>query len=207
MRKLIGLILLAALICIPCSAEESSILKMVSPKLKQFLADHPAALSALTGAISESLSNRTVNLFYFYSDDESIPRASHHYPAEASVGIVLRENQEACDEYIGLIFEIWNSQGEKRFKDLAEQAKSGVVSKADFVKGIQRQEFQAVQKVRALIAGLKLTDKERDTSYFVKKFVECPDNFEEFLTYKPRGVTRDQSKEYERLYDSIRRAP
>jgi hypothetical protein len=207
MRKSIALICLPILLSISSSAEDSGILKVVSPKLKQFLAEHSAASQTLVAVISESFSNRTVQLYYFYSDDDARPRALHYYPDDSAVGLLIRENQEVCDEYICLIFEILNSQGEKRFKDLAEQAKSGTVSKKDFARGIMRQEFQAILRVRGLLDGLKLKPKEKSASYYFKKFADCPDDFEKFLTYQPKGVTRDQFKEYEQAYDSLRKAP
>ena len=208
MRKYIALLWLTVLFCISCPAAESGVLKMASPKLRQFLADHPAALQALTGAISESFSNRTVRLYYFYSDDETVPRAGHYYPEKSSVGIVIRENQEPSDEYISLIFEILNSQGEKRFLDLVEQAKSGAISKTDFVRDLMRQEFQAVKKLRGLIDSFKLSKKEKDTSYFFKKFAECPEDFEAYLSYARKvSPNRDQTKEYEKAYDSLRKTP
>src|SRR5262245_51555087 len=74
-RKFFALIWLTTLFCGSCAAEEIGIFKTVSPKLKQFLVDHSAASNALVGAISESFSNRTVQLYYFYSDDEAQPRA------------------------------------------------------------------------------------------------------------------------------------
>jgi hypothetical protein len=205
MRKHIALIWLTAFFCIWCSAEESGVLKMVSPKLKQFFADHPAASQTLGGIISESFSNRTVQLYYFYSNDETVPRASHYYPAESAVRIFIRENQEPSDECICLIFEILNSQGEKRFQELIDEAKSGAVSKRDFVRGIMRQEFEAVKRVRGLLKSFKLSKKEISMSYMYNKFAQCPDDFEAYAVYKPKGVTRDQYKEYEQFYDSLQK--
>jgi len=123
------------------------------------------------------------------------------------VAILIRENQEPCDEFIGLIYEILNSQGEKRFQELFDEAKSGAVSKTDFVRGIMRQEFETVKKVRGLLENFKLSKKEKSTSYFFNKFSQCPNDFEAYVVYKPKGVTRDQFKEYEQLYDSLQKKP
>src|SRR5262245_13438390 len=145
MREFMALIWLTTLFWISCPAEEAGVPKMASPKLKRFLADHPAASQSLAGAISESFSNRTMMLYYFYSDDETQPRVFHKYPEQSVVLVVVRENQEPCDEFICLIFEILNSQDEKSFKDLSEQAKSGAISKADFSSAAMRQEFLVVK--------------------------------------------------------------
>jgi hypothetical protein len=207
MRKIIVLIALPILLCLSSLGEDGGVLNMASPKLKQFLANHSAASQTLVAAISESFSNRTVQLYYFYSNDEARPRALHYYPGDSAVGLAIRENQEPCDEYLCLIFEILNSQGEKRFKDLMEQAKAGTVSRKDFARGIMRQEFQAVQRVRGMLDGLKLSPEEKGASYYFKMFADCPDDFEKFLTYKPKGVTREPLKEYEQQYDSLRKKP
>jgi hypothetical protein len=195
------------LVCISYAAEEGGILKMASPKLREFLADRPSATRALNAAISESFSKRTLKLHYFYSDDETQPRAAHFYPADSVVCIVIRENQQPCDEYLCLIYEVLNSQGEKRFQDLAEQAKSGAITKTNFVREIIRQEFEAVKKVKEQLDSLKLEKKEQKTSYFFKRFAECPGDFEGFFTYKPNGARRDPFKVYEELYDSLQKKP
>jgi hypothetical protein len=187
--------------------EEISVLKTASPKLRRFLADHPAASQAIAGAISNAFTNRTVALFYLYCDDEYMPRADHYYPAEAQVCIVIRENQEPCDEFISLIFEILNSQGEKRFNELTEQAKSGAMSKSDYVKEVRRQEFQALKKVRGLLGGLKFSRSERSKSYFFGRVTEIPDDFEKFLTNDPKGMTIFEQRLYEQSFDSIRKNP
>ncbi len=204
MQKVIALLCLAVFLGASCSAEDTNFLKTVSPKLKQFLVDHSAASNALVAAISESFSNRTVYLYYFYSDDETRPRALHYYPDDSAVGIMIRENQEPCDEYICLVYEVLNSQGENRFKALFEQARSGAVSKEIFVRGVLHQEFQAVTRVRGLLDGFKLNTKEKSSSYYFKKFSDCPDDFEQFLIYKPKGSARDRVKEYERQYDALK---
>ena len=203
-----ALLWLAVLVCISCPAEERGVLRMASPKLKQFIANHPAAAQTLSGALSEAFSNRTVQVHYFYSDDESVPRASHSYPEETLVRIIIRENQEPCDEYICLLFEILNSQGEKRFREIIKEARSKTLSKPGFAREIMRQEFQAVKKVRGLVDRLQLGRSEKEASYFFKKFVECPDDFDAFLSYKRRvSPNRDQTKEYEKAYDSLLKTP
>jgi len=205
MRKYIILILLSTLLCISSGAQDSNLLSMVSPKLRRFLADHPAISKLLADAISEAFSDRKARLYYFYSDDESVPRAYHSYPDRSTVSITIRENQRPSDECIALIFEVLNSEGEKHFKVLMKQAQARAISKADFVMEIMRVEFRAVMKTRDLLSKFKLSKKEIAESHYYKRFTQCPSDFEGYLTYKrkvaPNG--RDQAKEYEQLYDSI----
>ena len=42
-----------------------------------------------------------------------------------------------------LIYEMLNSEGEKQFVNLFDQAKAGTVTKEDFIRGILQQEFVA----------------------------------------------------------------
>ena len=208
MRKKAILVLLAVLLSISCWAQGSNISNTVSPKLRQFLADHPAASRALSNALSEAFASRTVRLYYFYSDDESVARASHSYPDDSAVRIVIRENQEPCDECIGLIFEVLNSEGEKRFAELEQEAKFETLSKADFVKGIMMQEFQAVKKTRELIGNFKLSEKEITASYFYNRLIQCPNEFDEYLAYKKKvSPKRDDVTFYERQYDLLQKTP
>ena len=208
MNKKASLILLAVFLCISSPAQVTNIVSIVSPKLRQFLADHSTASKSLSSAFSEAFPTRTVQIYYFYSDDESVARASHYYPDKSVVGILIRENQQPCDECLCLIFEVLNSEGEARFEQLADQAKAWTISRADFVKEIMRQEFQAVKKTQALMGNFKLSPKEITDSYYYNLFIKCPSDFEDFLVYKKKGqVHRDQTKEYEQLYNSLRQTP
>jgi hypothetical protein len=204
----VALIFLSVLICASSWAEKPNILEMSSPKLRQFLVGHPVASVTLSNVFVEAFSNRSVQLFYFYSDNESIPRANHSYPDEASVNIFIRENQLPSDECICLIFEMINSEGEKRFLQLMDMAKSGTISKQDFVKEMMRQEFEAVRKIQSLIGGFNLSKPETQESYYYNRLAKCPSNFEDFLTYKKKvSPNRDQVKEYEQSYDYLQKNP
>jgi len=186
---------------------QGNILDMASSQLRKFLADHPGAASSLSNAVSEAFAGRTVQLAYFHTDDELVPRASHEFPTESSVNILIRENQQPCDEFIGLIYEVLNAEGDQRFAELEKQAIAGTITRTNFVRGIMRQEFPAVIRVQRLLKSFKLSEPETATSYFYSKIIYCPDNFEAYVTYRPPGVTRNQFKEYEQLYDSLQKKP
>ena len=194
----------------PCPfywGQDTNIVNMASLQLRKFLVDHPGATTSLSNAVLEAFAGRTVQLVYFHTDDESIPRASHQFPTESSVVIFIRENQEPCDEYICLIYEVLNAEGDQRFAELAKQATAGTISRTNFVRGIMRQEFPAVKRLQGLLDSFKLSEPEKSASYFFSKIIRCPDDFESYVTYRPPGVTRDQFKEYERLYDSLQKKP
>jgi hypothetical protein len=210
MRTVITHILLAVLVSASSQAQNSNIFSMVSPKLKQFLTTHPKASSTMSNVLSEAFSNRTVQLNYFYSNDESAAKAYHYFPDESSVCIVIRENQLPCDECICLIFEMLNSGGEKRFLELANMAKSGTMQKGDFVNEIRRQEFQAAKRMRTLLANFELSKKEKVKSCYYNNIIQSPNIFEEFLTYTKNlspQYYEQQTKHYEQEYDSLRKSP
>src|SRR2546430_1714706 len=68
------------LVCPLLWAGDTNFLSSVSPNLRKFLLDHPTAMKVLTNALSEAFSNRTVRLYYYYSDDPGERRANHFYP-------------------------------------------------------------------------------------------------------------------------------
>src|SRR5438876_5736803 len=146
-----SVLLLSVGLCGATRAQEVKILNKVSPKLRQFLIEHPTALRPLTNVLSVAFAERTLQLYYFYSDDESVARASHDYPDESVVAIFIRENQQPLDEFISLIFEAQNSTSEKQFLKLFAKAKSGAISKNDFARDIVRLEFDATKRTRDLL--------------------------------------------------------
>lgn len=205
MLKKISLILLVLLTGISSRGHETNIYSMMSPKLRQFLADYPDVSGSLSNVLSEAFSNRTVQLYYFYTDNESVARASHYYQNESSVVIGIQENQRPSDQCICLIFEALNSEGEKRFYELAAEALSGNISRADFARGMMRQEFQAVKKMQKLLQGFKYSKREFGKSDYYEAFIECPDTFEAFLNLVTSAVSvRNELKDYEEEYDALR---
>ena len=208
MRRKIIILFLLLLLCLSSWAQQNNFLGGASPKLRQFLTDHPAATKLLTNTLSEAFSNRTVHLYYFYSDDESIARAFHYYQYESSVVIAIRENQQPSDEFICLVFEMLNSEGETRFQEISEKAASGTISRTNFPIEILKVEFEAVKRIHDLLGNLKLNEKEVDESYYYNRFTQCPNKFEDFLSYtKKVSPHRDPIKEYEAKYDLLRRTP
>lgn len=199
MLKKLSLVLLLVLSCLSLRAQGTNIYSKLSPKLKQFLAAHPGASISLSNALSEAFSNRSVQLYYFYTDNESVPRSSHYYLNESLVMIGIRENQQPSDQYLLLIYEILNSEGEKRFNELKEEARSGNISRADFALGIIRQEYEAAKKIKKLLPDFKLSKAEIAESSDYEGFMTCPETFEAFLKESTSAVSN-----YERAYDSLR---
>jgi hypothetical protein len=209
MRRKLTVLLLCLWAWSPSWAQEGMMRTTVSPKLRQFLADHQDATKILTNAISEIFSNRTVGVYYFYSYDETKPRAYHYYPnvvSEPQVVICVRENQEPVDEYITLIFEMVNSTGEKRFAKLCDDARAGRVPKKEFAREILKIEFETIQGTRERVMALKIGGKETIESFCYKRYLECPNKFEDFLSAMEKDPgSPNPLKEYEAQYDAMRK--
>jgi hypothetical protein len=132
-----------------------------------------------------------------------VARASHYYPSTTSVTIIVRENQSPCDEYISLLFEVLNSQGESRFQQLVEMAKAGAISRREYATEVLKQEFVATKNARDLIGNLGFGNKEIEESYFYNRLIKCPDEFEGFIPYlkKVSPQRGDPYEGYEKFYD------
>lgn len=205
MRRLY-LIVFLLLVAFPfCRGQESALISTVSPKLKQFLEQQPAASQMLTNALHEAFSARAARLYYFYSDSDSSARAFHYYPADSQVVFAVRENQQPLDEFICLIFEVLNSEEEKHFAQLCDGARSGDLSKEAFAQAVLEREFDAYKRTRDLLRKLKVTKRTSAKSYFYGRLTQSPDRFEDFARYlKKVSPERDPIREYESQYDSLR---
>lgn len=184
--------------------QEPSILAQVSPKLRQFIADHPAASKALTNALHE-VAARHLAVFYFYTADETRPPALHHSPDESSLVVTLRENAQPCDEFICLLYEIVNAKSDETYRALFKEAKTGTISKERFIDSVFEKEFVAAKEMKLLITNLGLTPAEADGSRNLQVFRQCPDTFAEFLTQVKADTNSNfQLKSYEEQYDAVR---
>jgi hypothetical protein len=206
MKKLCLAVILSLLWFFSSHAEESNFSTKLSPKLRVFLKKHPQAFQTLSNACAEAFPKRAVQVFYFYSEDETVARASHYYPSESVVGIVLRENQEPLDEFISVLYEVLNSRSEARSEDLVRQAESGAISKADFVREMLKTEFTAAAKTHELLVNLKFIKRETAKSGLYTSALECPDRFEDYVAHLKQDTSpRDIIKEYEGKYDMLRK--
>jgi hypothetical protein len=194
---------------LPCWAQQTNFFTL-SPKLKALLASNPPARTALSNACAAAFSGRTVGLYYFYCDTEAIARAYHFYPntvGQAAVVICIRENQEPWDELITLLFELLNSKSEKQFEDLYERAKAGTIAREEFARATIRLEFEAVKATRDVVRGFHLSRKERRKAYYYNRLLDCPNDFDGFLSYTEKiSKSRDPIKDYEAQYDALRKA-
>jgi hypothetical protein len=206
-RQLTAIIACASILC-SARAEENWLFNQLSPDLQKLMVAHPEALTVLSNAFSESFTNRSVGIFYFYSTNETVARAAHFYPGAAGVRevfICVQENQHPIDQFITLLFEIVNARNERQYKNLADDAYNGSVSKEVFVATIGRLEFAQTLDTRALLTPLRFSKKEIKRSGYYERFLNCPTNYNEFLVYEKKSRSkRDPDKFYEAEYDELR---
>jgi len=178
---------------------------MCSPKLRQFLHQHPEAAKVLTEAVANRHSSGPLEIYYFYADQESIPSGSHSYSEDGVIGIMIRENQTPTDELITLLYEVINSEGKDRFKQLHNEARSRAISRKEFAEEVLKTEFRAVKKTRGLLPNLNLTGKEISGSGQYKRFLNCPEDFDGFLVYTKEAAPphKDATSYYESQYDQL----
>jgi hypothetical protein len=198
------------ILALPSLAQETNFF-IPSPKLKALLGSNPAARTALSNAYAGAFSGRIVGLYYFYSDTDAVARAYHFYPntaGQAAVVVCVRENQEPWDELICILFELINSKNEEQFRALVERAKAGAIARDEFAKAVLRAEFEAFKPTRDLVCSFHLSRKERQKSYYYARLLDCPNDFDGFLSYtKELSPNRDPIKDYEAQYDALRKSP
>ena len=203
------IVFLCTLLSCASWAGETNVLRGCSPKLNQFLTEHPTALKTLNRVFSEAFSGRTVGLNYFYCEDEHQPNAFHFYPQNSGLPEVLicvRENQPPLDEFISVLFEISNSKGEAQFQQIFDKARAGTISRTDFPRAILKLEFEADKTVRDLLAHLDVGKREKAKSYYYRRYQDLPDDFEGYLSFIKRvSPKRNAIGDYELQYDSLRK--
>jgi hypothetical protein len=200
---LVGLSLSLAL---SIAAQTNHALDIVSPKLRDFLVHNGKAYEVFTNCLNQAFSNRRLELYYFYSNNESKPRASHYYKDETTVCVVIRENQLPLDEYICLVFELINSMSESQFSELISRARTGDISKDDFAREMSRTEFLAIKRTRDVLKDIVIAKGKIRESYYYKRFIECPDSFADFMVYR-RSIAsphRDAMNEWREKYEFLR---
>ena len=138
---------------------------------------------------------------------EDVGLVLSYYPSDSELGVIIRENQDPADEFIGLLFELLNSEGERRFQELFQQARAGTISKRDFTQEVLKHELKAVKRTRDVLVSLKFRKGAVSKSHSYKQFLECPDTFEDFVQYtkKISPAKRDVFGEYDAKYDALRK--
>jgi hypothetical protein len=121
---------------------------------------------------------------------------------------MILENQQPSDQFICLIYEMLNSEGDKQFVKLGQEAVAGTISRTNFAIGILRREFEAVERTKALLPYFKLSKVEMARSHYYRLYLDCPDTFEGFLSFSEHlwasgNYVSDRIVYYEQQYDYL----
>jgi hypothetical protein len=190
------------------AASGDNFTSMCSPKLRKFVEDHQEMGQVISNAIRDAFSQRSLQVYYFYSDNETVPPASHYYPDQSTVAVLLLESQDPIDECITLLYEVVNSKGENRFQELCDAAKNNTISRTNFAYEVLNMEFQAAKETQKLLRKVKFSKSEISKSTEYSRFALCPDSYAEFLAYteKISLPKRNPIAEMELQFDAIKRS-
>lgn len=191
-------------LCVSSYAQGVRLIDMASPKLKSFLVERPKDFQYLTNAFAQAFKGKTIELLYFYTEDQSMGRSYQIYPDDSTVNICICENQEPVDQFICLLFETLNSEGEERFMELSSKAATGEISKQAYVRGLAETEFEAIKKTRDIIKKLNFKKRDISASSYYERFIKCPDAFNDYLAYA-KSISTNFNSNYEADYDVLRR--
>jgi hypothetical protein len=199
-------VVLFCLFCVEAHSKGEGFLDMVSPKQRSFLRENPKALKTLSTVFAEAFATRNVQIYYFYSSDKTRPIASHYYPTDSAVGIIIKAEQDVLDEYLCILYECINSHGEPRFKRLFELAYKGEIGRREYALEILKVEFEALGKMKELLKGLNVSKSLKEKSFQYKCYVDCPAEFSDFLEYKKKlHDGKEATESYEAQYDMLRK--
>jgi hypothetical protein len=206
MHRLLIVLLLVASAHSFAHADEEKNLESFSPPLREFLKEHSQAKEMLISALDQAVNTKSLEIYYYYSEDASRERAYHLYPNASTLVISVRENQLPIDQFFCFLFEALNAKGEPRFKALFEDVKSTRISREDFPLAVLKIEFSAQLMIKKLIQLLPFTEKEKADSYFYGRVVNAPDDFDSFLLYlKKVSPNRHPIEDYKIRYDLLLR--
>mgnify|MGYP001132710264 CR=1 FL=1 len=107
---------------------------------------------------------------------------------------------------VSVAFECINAKVKDQFVENFIRAANGTIQKKQFVLTILQHEFETVQQIKSLILeyDFPATDTDIEQSYFYSRFINAPEEFDEFIKYVDRvSPQRKLFKRYERIFDKL----
>jgi hypothetical protein len=190
----------------PAIAREGDYKEALSPKVRQFLLANPDTAKVMESVYDEAFTKRgkVLTLHYFYTECASCPGAAHFFEDDSVVMITVREDQAPLDEYLSIVFEMLNSMGEKRFRELEGKAIAGDISREDYVLETRRNEFLAFRRLKELVRPLKIPEVDAKQSLYYKSFSKYGNDFGLFNDAISKRTVKD---DYDKDYDILRKMP
>ncbi len=137
--------------------------------------------------------------------------AEHEYPsrgrragkvADGTVVFRVSARRTGWDQLTGLVFELHNFRGSRRFEEIHRAAVSGTIDKSAYVRQIVEQELIAVLATKEFLRRnvLSLPGAGRDESTLFWRLLNSEDSLDGLIQeYKRRG--HDLKEHYEKLYE------
>jgi hypothetical protein len=184
-------------------AGQLRVMPLLSPKLREFLGAHPLAAKELDQVITEDFAHRSVQVYYFYTDDETAARAFHYCPTTNAVVFCVRENQNQVDEFLCILFEMLNTKKDPEFRMLQNMVRLRGISRTNYARDMIKVEFATLQEEKTIINNLHFSNPEIAQSATYRHFMDSPSKFDDFLANSKKLANRDVVKQYEDQYDSL----
>ncbi|WOO39674.1 hypothetical protein [Rubellicoccus peritrichatus] len=193
------LIILFVIVFGRLGAESESV--MLSPVLTEYLAENPKMNAVASKILREGIGDWPVEVFYFYSNDESRARAFHTVARERKIFIFIRENQSAYDQFLCLLYEALNATSQPKFQKVVAEASKGNISAEAFAESIMQIEHGTTMRVQDILRKLSPSESDKEDSYLHNRIINCPADYEASREYTKRvSPNRDLKKEYIEKY-------
>ena len=194
------------LVVISCGRNPPLFLDSGSSQIKNLLENNPSLMREYTSIANKYFHNKAFQIQYVENKNQDQAPAYHYYTTfqdKTVVVVVLRGRKIPIDEFICLLFEMINSNGEDVFKKITIEAQSGLISRDDFPVKVLEKEFAAVLELKKILLSLEIDKEMLKDSAFYYKFMNSPDDFAKFLDYiKDKNIThRDIVDSYLKQYD------
>lgn len=204
-RVVLTAIFFWAMMANPAKATTAEFVNALSPQLRQFLRDHVAASNYLTGILDVQTSVRSLGIEY--TNDLRGTTACHVSPKPDLSVIWICKDQQPIDEYLDVVFELFNSSHEEKFRKVEDEARAKRISRRNFVKQIVKIEYESHAKLKSDLPLLKFSAKDiAASSNYEYGFVNGPGNFEDFFSWVKNGSGPDElpkTWDYGVMYDSL----
>jgi tetratricopeptide (TPR) repeat protein len=181
---------------------QTAFVKSLSPQLQKFLRENPSASKYLNSILEVQLQVRSISVVY--TNDLAGPTADHYCPKPDRAVIELENNQAPLDEYLGLVYELFNSSHNEKFQELHDKARAKKIPKRDYVRALISVEQESYMKLKSDLPHVNFSAKDIAASATYESHLNVPENVEEFFL-KTKNAPEEWSppRDYGEMYDRL----
>lgn len=210
--QILGLLFLLALI--GCTTFHRDTF-LADHSLDKLLADYPesAALLSKHPLLKQWLYaqwNSPVGDYRIYWSDAlpTVSMAEHGFMPDSKLIVMrLSDRISAADQLTALCFEICNAQAFADVEELAAQARTGSISREDYIQKKSRKEFEAVLRARIIIRErLPMSSDDQRATNLYRHLMDAPDEFHAYQAWNrsiPHSNYARTLEYYGKEYDQI----